>query len=117
MEVEVDIPKHTVIQYVRHKGGRKKNVPYGVIVAVKNDNVDLVGIKGFNVSYSLCNKNDRFSKKMALKIAIGRTSFGSGYLDHPGVVRCWSGPTPRDVSKMMTNFVSRCKKYYKVKDV
>lgn len=87
------IPKHTVIQYVRDK----KNVPYGVIVAVKTDD-------GFGIGYSLCNKKDRFSKDMALKIAIGRAEIKNEevrVLPHP-------------VARMVASFTERCKKYYKV---
>jgi hypothetical protein len=104
---DVVVPKHTVIQYVRHKGGKNKRVPYGVIVAVKNDD-------GFNVAYSLCNKKDRFSKTMALKVALGRTKTRHSYFDHEAIACCWGGPAPRDVNKMLDAFVERCKKYYKV---
>ena len=65
------IPKHTVIQYVRDK----KGIPYGVVVAIKSEN-------GFDIGYSLCRKNDRFSKDMALKIAIGRAELSVGDLPH-----------------------------------
>jgi len=100
---DVVIPKHTVIQYVRNK----KRVPCGVIVGVKHE-------KGFAVSYSLCNKKDRFSKKMALKVALGRTKVRHGHFDHENMICSWVGPTPRDVSKMIPAFLDRCKKYYKM---
>ena len=93
------IPKHTVIQYVRNK----KRIPYGVLVAIKDDN-------GYRVGYSLCNKKDRFNKAMALKIAIGRA-----YRGHEIPT-----PIPHDVPKtfkhnrMLSNFNARCKKYYQV---
>jgi len=114
------IPKNTVIQYVRHKGGKKKNVPYGVVVAVKNADT------GFNVGYSLCNKKDKFCKAMALRIALGRTMmaqladlpevarrFG---VESPGIAvgRTENHELPNEVRSMLPNFLSRCKKYYKV---
>jgi hypothetical protein len=89
--VDVEIPKHTVIQYVRDR----KRVPYGVLVAVKRDG-------GFGVGYSLCNKKDRFSKKMALKIALGRTNYSNEV-----------SKDPYAIVKMLPDFVERCKKYYK----
>lgn len=96
------IPKHTVIQYVRNK----KGVPRGVLVAVKNGN--FVGHQGFKIGYSLCNKKDRFSKKMALDIAIGR-AIGSDLM----VQRVKAGGWPHEVSKMYDAFMDRCIKYYK----
>lgn len=109
------IPKHTVIQYVRNK----KRVPYGVIVAVKTD-------KGFNIGYSQCNKKDRFEKKLALRIALGRASSedvrDSKFQNKPHFCK-ENGITydnwetvqpPHDVRKMISTFVNRCNKYYKV---
>lgn len=109
------IPKHTVIQYVRNK----KRVPYGVIVAVKTD-------EGFSMGYSLCNKKDRFEKKMALKIALGRALWGNGvanksqnkphFCKENGLTYDnWETvQPPHDVRKMIPTFVNRCNKYYKV---
>jgi len=93
----VTIPQHSVIQYVRNR----KNIPHGVLVAIKTD-------EGFSIGYSLCNKKDRFNKRMALKIALGRAE--------------WSGdpeervpdPLPHPVRKIIPLFWERCKKYYKV---
>lgn len=90
---EVMIPKHSVIQYVR----TKKRVPHGVLVAVKRGN-------GFICGYSLCNKKDRFNKRMALKIAIGRADTSVVVVEE----------APHEVRKMLPSFVERCKKYYKV---
>ena len=90
---DVMIPQHTVIQYVRCN----KNIPHGVLVAVKCEN-------GYRLGYSLCNKKDRFNKRMALKIALGRA-------DNNAVV---GEPTPHPVRKMIPAFLDRCKKYYKV---
>jgi hypothetical protein len=96
MEDLVEIPQHSVIQYVRNK----KNIPLGVLVAVKTP-------EGFRIGYSLCNKKDRFNKNMALKIAIGRAGFG---------LELGSGESypPHPVRKMIPAFYDRCKKYYKV---
>lgn len=91
---DVMIPKYTVIQYVRSR----KNIPHGVLVAVKCED-------GFRLGYSLCNRKDRFNKRMALKIAIGRAEIGAGYA---------SADLPHPVAKMIPDFTSRCKKYYKV---
>lgn len=91
--IDVEIPKHTVIQYVRNK----KRIPYGVLVALKNSD-------GFTCGYSLCNKKDRFSKKMALKIAFGRANI----TNQDSVVA-----VPHEVRKMIPAFFDRCKRYYK----
>lgn len=92
---KVEIPKYTVIQYIRNK----KRIPIGVITAVKSECE-----YGFNMGYSLCNKKDRFNKKMALKIALGRAN----------VVNDVQEVFPHEVRKMISSFVDRCKKYYKV---
>lgn len=92
--VEVQIPQYTVIQYVRDK----KRVPRGVIVALK------IG-HGFIYGYSFCNKKDRFNKKMALKIAIGRANTMSAMA---------TAEVPHEVRKVIPSFVERCKRYYKV---
>lgn len=92
---DFNIPKHTVIQYVRDKNGD----PRGVLVAVKLPNPI-----GYRIGYSLCNKKDRFSKDMALKIAIGRASDLDGTYSS----------IPNPVAKMIPAFTDRCKKYYKV---
>lgn len=97
MSEVVSIPQHTVIQYVRNK----KRVPYGVIVAVKAAETPT----GYSLGYSLCNKKDRFAKKMALKIALGRANFNS---DEVG-----GASTPHDIRRVVAGFVDRCKKYYK----
>lgn len=89
---DVKIPKFTVIQYVRNK----KRVPYGVLVAVKDNDC------GYRFGYSLCKKVDRFSKKMALKVALGRAGVESNL------------PTlPHDIKRMSTAFFDRCNRYYK----
>ena len=94
---DVVIPKHTVIQYVRNK----KRIPCGVIVAVKREG-------GFGVGFSLCNKKDKFSKKMALKVALGRSRFfGDGRTE-------MGGEFPQTISRIIPAFLERCKKYYKV---
>lgn len=91
------IPKHTVIQYIRKK---KNRIPYGVIVAIKDVE------NGYRIGYSLCNKKDRFNKKRALEIALGR-AFHSGNQNENNSV------TPHDVNRMLLSFNERCKKYYR----
>lgn len=103
---DVTIPQHTVIQYVR----TRKNIPHGVLVAVKCED-------GFRLGYSLCNKKDRFNKRMALKIALGRAEMSSdsdfafatcgGFMGE-------STKVPHPVRKMIPAFTTRCNKYYKV---
>lgn len=93
---KIMIPKHTIIQYIRYNNGD----PRGVLVAVKFEN-------NFRIGYSLCNKKDRFSKDMALKIALGRA-----YTGNPNCVIPLG--TPHPINKALGEFASRCKKYYKV---
>lgn len=95
---KIMIPKHTIIQYIRYNNGD----PRGVLVAVKFEN-------NFRIGYSLCNKKDRFSKNMALKIALGRAYTGNPNCDVGG-----SGVIPHPIDKALGEFASRCKKYYKV---
>ena len=90
---DLTIPKYTVIQYVRNK----KRVPRGVLVAVKHED-------GFICGYSLCNKKDRFNKKMALNIAIGRANMSDAES---------GAEAPHEVRKMLPSFFDRCKRYYK----
>jgi len=90
---DLTIPKFTVIQYVRNK----KRVPYGVLVAVKVP-------EGFACGYSICNKKDRFSKQMALKIALGRAIITN---------IIGANDSPHEVRKMLPAFFDRCKRYYK----
>lgn len=87
------IPEHTLIHYLRDK----KNIPYGVLVAVKSSS-------GYRLGYSQCRRSDRFSKEMALKIAIGRANEDS-----------WPTPDvlPQDVRKATGAFIERCNRYYK----
>jgi hypothetical protein len=82
---------HTIIQYVRNKKGQR----IGAIVATKSES-------GFNVGYSLCNKKDRFNKEMGLRIAFGRAEFEQ-----------ISPEIPREIAKMLPEFIERCKKYYR----
>lgn len=93
---DVVIPKHTVIQYIRNS----KRVPYGVLVAIKDRKMR------FSSSWSLCNKKDRFNKKIALQIAIGRAINGGGSVARQ--------PMPHDIQRMLPAFEKRCNKYYKV---
>lgn len=90
MAIGVDIPKYSVIQYVRNN----KRVPYGVVVAVKT-------AYGYRVGYSLCNKRDKFNKRVALDVALGRTKTNL------------VGEPPHDIKRMIPSFLERCDKYYK----
>ena len=95
----MDIPKHSIVQYVRNKNNNLQ----GVIIALKSKN-------GFNIGYSLCNNKDKFDKNMAFKIAIGRAELDS----------CWwqlcsmKKNIPYKIKKMIPSFADRCKKYYKL---
>lgn len=92
----IDIPQYTLITYSRDK----KRVPTGVLVAIKlGDNGE------FNIGYAQCCKNDRFNKKMGLKIAIGRAEIEN--------YNSWDN-APRNILKMLPAFIKRCEKYYKV---
>jgi hypothetical protein len=85
-------PSHSVVQYVRNK---KK--PHGALVAIKTPD-------GFRIGYSLCRKGDRFKKKMAVQIAIGRATH-SHSLE--------AQELPREIKKMIPVFTERCRKYYR----
>jgi hypothetical protein len=87
----MNIPQYTIIKYVRDKN----KVPRGVLVAVKSAD-------GYNIGYSLCSKHDRFEKRMALEIAIGRAITGND-----------SEQLPYVISKNLPDFLIRCAKYYK----
>lgn len=88
------VPKHTVIKYLRDK---KRN-PRGVIVAVKLPNGDV------SVHYSYCNnKLDKFNKKTALKIAVGRA-----------LTNALGGIPPRHVVNEINQFNERISKYYRI---
>lgn len=94
---DVDIPQNTLISYSRDKKGN----PRGVLVAVKgNRNGD------FNIGYAQCRKEDKFSKNMGLKIAVGRAELGYNYnsLDN----------LPHNLRKMLPSFIQRCERYFKV---
>ena len=88
------IPKYTVIQYLRNK----KRVPYGVLVAVKDES------NKYSFGYSVCSKEDSFSKDRALNIAIGRATEKSA--------DC-AESLPHAVRKAAPAFFDRCKRYYK----
>jgi hypothetical protein len=87
----MNIPQYTIIKYVRDKN----KIPRGVLVAVKSAD-------GYNIGYSLCSKYDRFEKRMALEIAIGRAITGND-----------SEQLPYVISKNLPDFLIRCAKYYK----
>lgn len=94
----VVVPSSTLISYSRDKKGN----PRGVLVAVK------IGDRGdFNIGYAQCRKEDKFSKNMGLKIAVGRAELGFNYnsLDN----------LPHNLRKMLPSFIQRCEKYYRTK--
>ena len=84
--------KNSVIQYVRNSKGK----PLGVLVAVKSEDE-------FRVGYSLCCSRDRFKKETGLHIAFGRADVWSSIPEE----------IPRDILRLLPDFVARCKKYYK----
>lgn len=89
------IPAKTIIKYIR-KG---KRVPYGVIVAVKSPDGEV------RVDYSLCKKGDRFTKAMALEIAIGRAMNTKSKMDRRIL--------PHSVMREINEFNKRAAKYYR----
>jgi hypothetical protein len=94
---DVNIPANTLISYSRNRKGD----PRGVLVAIKS------GTHGdFNIGYAQCRKGDKFSKKMGLKIALGRAEFDTSFssLNH----------IPHNLRKMLPSFIQRCEKYYKI---
>lgn len=93
---EVEIPKHTIISYVRDNKGR----PQGALIAVREENG-----KGYRVGYSLCNKLDRFSKAMAVKIALGRAAAGRPPSSE-------KEPLPHLIRRNIPAFIERCARYY-----
>ncbi len=92
-----EIPKHTLIHYIR-KG---KRVPYGVIVAVKLPDGDV------SIDYAICRKNDRFTKAMALEIAIGRA------MNFKSIAVHYQRALPHSVAKVIDKFNQRASKYYR----
>jgi len=54
-----------LVQYIRDE----KNQPFGVVVALVVDGEVRLGV-------SVCNKKDKFNKKLALEIAVGRATVG-----------------------------------------
>lgn len=91
---EIEIPKHTIISYVRDNKGR----PRGALIAVREENG-----KGYKVGYSLCNKLDRFSKAMAVKIALGRAEVAPAREEET---------LPHLIRRNITAFLQRCERYY-----
>lgn len=93
----ISVPPYSLVSYYRDKN----NNPHGVLVAIPaGDNGD------FSVGFAQCRKTDKFSKKMGLKIALGRAKF-----EH---LESWDH-APHSIRKMLPAFIRRCEKYYKVK--
>ena len=93
----VNIPQYSLISYYRDK----KNNPRGVLVAIPHGNSG-----DYVIGFSQCRKSDKFSKDMALKIAIGRAKD-----EH---IETWHN-APHHIRKMLPEFVKRCERYYKVR--
>lgn len=106
------IPVYSVIKYIRNKN----RIPNGVMVAVKDGS-------GFKVAYSLCNKKDYFTKRMALNIALNRAEIkpvccvSEGNVnwinDDPISSENTAPPMPQKVNQEIYHFLDRCKRYYK----
>jgi hypothetical protein len=93
--MSVEIPPYTLITYLRDKSGD----PVGVVVARKNEAHD-----NFTIGYSMCRKGDRFSKKMGLKIALGRCEYyNEDYVSQ----------MPHKLKQILPSFLKRCERYYK----
>jgi hypothetical protein len=91
---EINIPSYSLISYYRDK----KNNPRGVLVAILSEKTG-----DYNIGFSQCRKSDKFSKNMALKIALGRAKD-----EH---IETWHN-VPRNIRKMLPEFVKRCERYY-----
>jgi hypothetical protein len=89
----MNVPQYTIIKYIRDKN----KIPQGVLVAIKTGD-------GYNIGYSLCNKYDRFEKRMALEIAVGRANTNT---------IAFAQNLPHVVAKNLPDFLIRCAKYYK----
>lgn len=98
-----DIPKYTVIKYLRDKNGN----PRGCLVAVKlPEGRPGTESQPISVHYSYCRKEDKFTKNMALKIAINRAYMNTGST---------FTEIPRQVRKEIDAFNRRVEKYFRVK--
>ena len=97
------IPKNTVIKYLRDNKGN----PRGVIVAVRLPSGEV------SVHYSYCNKKDKFTKDMALKIALGR-AYASSPLPLTDMNDLDFSKIPHQVNREISAFNQRVQKYYHV---
>ena len=97
------IPANTVIKYLRDNKGN----PRGVIVAVRLSNGKV------SVHYSYCNKKDKFTKEMALKIALGR-AYTSSPLPLTKTDDLDFSKIPHQVNREISAFNQRVQKYYHV---
>lgn len=92
---DVNLPKYSLITYTRDR----KNNPRGMLVAVPSGNNG-----NFRIGYAQCRKEDKFNKKMGLKIALGRADSESySSIDN----------MPHDLRRIFPGFIKRCEKYYK----
>jgi hypothetical protein len=108
----MEIPSNTLIHYIRDKKGN----PLGALVSLRNSS------DTFCVGWSVCRKTDRFTKEMALNIAIGRASYEVsglsfatpvGGISHEWLKERFRNTMPHQVLNDLPEFVERCKKYYK----
>jgi len=97
------IPANTVIKYLRDNKGN----PRGVIVAVRLPNGKV------SVHYSYCNKKDKFTKEMALKIALGR-AYAVSQLPLTDMNDLDFSKIPHQVNREIAAFNQRVQKYYHV---
>lgn len=86
------IEKKMLIEYVRDEFRQL----VGCVVAIYDDR------NGFSLGWSKCMKLDRFDKRRALHIAIGRAQVGS------------SVTPPYCVRPILSKMENRAKKYFKV---
>jgi len=96
----------TLRHYLRKKPSlsNHKGEPYGVLMARLVDNEVFL-------SWSLCHRNDTFSKEQAEIEAIKRMVPSKNCT--PAALAFKKDHIPHDVKKEMPSFIERCKKYYK----
>jgi hypothetical protein len=94
--LSVDIPKHSLISYVRNKKGER----VGVLVAKKIKS----RFAEYNIGFSKCRKGEKFDKVIGLNNAFIRAD--SMYTDNI---------IPRSMKNDYDAFIKRCDRYYQEK--
>lgn len=108
-----------LVQYIRNE----QNQPIGVVVALVVENEVRLGV-------SVCNKKDKFNKKLAVEIAVGRATVGCDvYAPIRMVRRVVMLPRKLDgtelvphvikvdaVQEMINIMTSRAKRYFRVQE-